>query len=324
MAVAVVDTGTATYKASATTQNFTFTVSATATLAVFYLAQDATQSITSVTWDQGGTNQACTLVGSKSCPTASHGAVYIYAVVNPTSGTSKTLRVVNGTATGVGAEMQSYSGTETSSVAAACTNVLTANGTTSGTGVAANVGTASQSGVSGDMYVSCYTTDVGAINSVNQTQIYRLLPAGNDSAGNRAASAGSAIALTMNLDNLAADQWCAVSCDIVQPAASTPTGWLSSSPDPIRGPLRGIDGANQYLAYTGAATQGGTFNESVTEDRWHQPWSEPWIKTKSGLLVPLQSYLAFTELIIASGTGNLLWYQPWSVVMCQNIALGTE
>src|SRR5215467_9505674 len=167
MAVAVSATGTATYNASAATQNYTFTVNASDTLAVFYLVQDATQTITSVNWDSAGTNQACTLVGSKSCPTATNGAVYIYAVVSPTSGT-KNLKVVQ-TATGLSAELQSYTGTPTSSVAAACTNVLTANGTA---GISASFGTAAQSGVSGDMYVSAYVA--GTIVSVNQTQIYLL------------------------------------------------------------------------------------------------------------------------------------------------------
>lgn len=206
MAVAVVDTGTATYNsANVATQNYTFTVSAGATLAVFFIAQDNTQSVTSVTWDQGGTNQACTLVGSKSCPTASNGNILIYAVVNPTVGTSKTLSVVQGTSTACAAELQSYSGTVTSSVAAACTNVLTANGTTTG-----NIGTAAQSGASGDMYISGYVCP-NSISSVNDTQIFLLAPTGDDSAANRLASTGASASLTASVGT---GGWAAISVDI--------------------------------------------------------------------------------------------------------------
>jgi hypothetical protein len=223
MAVAAVDTGTATYNASALTQNFTFTVSATATLAVFYIAQDATQSITSVNWDSAGTNQVCTLVGSEPCPVASNGKIYIYAVVNPTSGASKNLKVVNGTATGTSAELQSYSGTVTSSVAAACTNVLVANGTTP----AGAVGTAAQSGASGDMYVSAYVTN-GTINSLSDTTIYLLAPTGNDAAGNRFASTGASHTLTFTCQS--GSPYAIVSCDIVA-AAATAVKWAANLMD---------------------------------------------------------------------------------------------
>jgi hypothetical protein len=217
MAVAVVDTGTAAYDTSATTCDFTFTVSSGATLAVFYIAQDATQTISSVTWNQGGTNQTCTLVGSEPCPTAANGKVYIYAVVNPTVGASKTLRVVNAVATGTGAELQSYSGTVTSSVAAACTNALVANGA----GINGNGGTAAQSGANGDMYVSAYVTAL--ISSLSDTSIYLLSPAGNDSAANRFPSVGATHALTANMNDSSLG-WAAVSCDIVASAGDTLLG----------------------------------------------------------------------------------------------------
>lgn len=208
MAVAVKDTGTATYNGTAATQNFTFTITSGATLAVFFIAQDVTQSITSVIWDQGGTNQACTLIGSEPRLSAA-GSLYLYGLVNPTIGTGLTLRVVNAVTTPESAEMQSYTGTVTSSVASACTNALNANGTTAGT--ALNSGTAAQSGANGDMYISGYTA--GIINSVSDTSIYLLSPAGNDAAGNRFASTGATHALTANIGTF--DGWAAVSCNIV-------------------------------------------------------------------------------------------------------------
>jgi hypothetical protein len=214
MAVAVSSTGTAVYNTSAATQNYTFTVNASDTLAVFFIAQDATQTITSVTWDSGGTNQACTLVGSEPCFTATHGKIYIYAVVNPTSGT-KTLSVVQGTATGLSAELQSYTGTVASSVAAACTNVLVAKAA-SALDATGTKGTAAQSGVSGDMYVSAYATS-SSFTTLSNTTIYALVPAGNDASGNRVASTGTSIALTVNLS--ASGDWAAVSCDIAAAGA---------------------------------------------------------------------------------------------------------
>jgi hypothetical protein len=221
MAVAPLDTGTAAYNAGATTQNYTFTISSGATLAVFLLVtDDFSSTITSVTLDPTGANQSCALVGSETCTTAASGGAFIYAVVNPTVGASKQLRVVQSLARGFSAEMQSYTGTVTSSVAAACTNALVANGTNSGT---ASHGTAAQSGANGDMYVSVYSFG-GTINSVSDTSIDAtggvLSPAGNDAAYNRFASTGAIHSLTASMTG--AFQWAAVSCDIVAAASAAP------------------------------------------------------------------------------------------------------
>lgn len=267
MAVTVLDTGTAAYNASAATQNYTFTVSSGATLAVFFLAQDATQTISSVTWDQGTTNQACTLVGSEPCHTTTNGKVYIYAVVNPTARASGTLRVVQ-TATGLSAEMQSYTGTVSTSVAAACTNALVAQSTLAG----ATASTAAQSGVSGDMYIGLYVCP-NVISAVSNTSIDAtagiLSPAGNDAAYNRAASTGANITLTATVSSGA--DWAAVSCNIKAGSAATVNdGWYLPFNTPIwRRSLFTPD--QQFLANS----PGVSFPEVVTESRWHQPWSEP-------------------------------------------------
>ena len=229
MAVAVSATSAAAYNASAATQNFTFATGPASgdTLAIFYIAQDATQTITSVTWDQGGTNQACTLIGSEPCSTAANGKIYLYGVVNPTAGASKVLRVVNGTATAVGACMQSYKGTITSSVAAACTNALVANGT----GSAAAHGTAAQSGSSGDMYISGYVA--GVISAVSNTSIFLLQPSGDDSAGNRVASTGASVSLTATTDT---SNWAAVSCCIKQSGLAITGAVLTDSAPTLGAP----------------------------------------------------------------------------------------
>jgi hypothetical protein len=75
-----------------------------------------------------------------------------------------------------------------------------------------------------------------------------------------------------------------------------------------------------YLFYT----ESPPFPETVTESRWHQPWSEPLVKTKAGLVVQLQSYLAFVAPQVATtGTGNMLWFQPLSSVMSQVVLIGS-
>jgi hypothetical protein len=213
MAVAASATGTAAYSAAASPRTFTFTVNASDTLALFFIVADTAPVITSVTWDSGGTNQACTQVATRACSTATNGTVWIYAVVNPTSGT-KTLSVAFTGTVGISAEMQSYTGSVTTSVAAACTNALTGQGTS------ATASTAAQSGVSGDMYVSAYVS--GVINSVSNTSIYLLAPAGNDAAANRAQSTGVGITLTASLTS---GQWAAVSCDIKAATTSVTSSW---------------------------------------------------------------------------------------------------
>lgn len=218
MAVAVSSTGTAVYSAAASPRTFTFTVNSGDTLAVFFIVADAAPVITSVTWDSGGTNQACTLVGTKADTTTTSGTVWIYAVVNPTSGVSKTLSVVFTGTVGISAEMQSYIGTVTTSVAAACTNVLTANG------LGTTAATAAQSGASGDMYVSAYVS--ATINSVNNTSIYLLAPAGNDAAANRLLSTGVSATLSAALTSAL---WAAVSCDIVASTAVVTPKWVPNT-----------------------------------------------------------------------------------------------
>lgn len=60
--------------------------------------------------------------------------------------------------------------------------------------------------------------------------------------------------------------------------------------------------------------------EQVTESRWHQPWSEPSVKTKRG--VSFQSFEAFVPVITQTGTGTLLWYQQLSWVMSRVALIG--
>jgi len=214
MAVTVSQTGTATWNNASATQDYTFTVAGGDQLAIFYIIQDnaSGNAISSVTWDNGGTNQACTLIATQVLPTATNGSVNVYGVLNPTSGT-KTLRVSQALNVGMTAEMQTYLGCITTSLAAACVNPLTASGTT----VGANTlqGTAAQSGASGDMYVSAYVTPA-AVVGLSDTTIYSLIPSGNSSAANLFQPAGSPHQLTATI-NANGAEWAAASFNIVAP-----------------------------------------------------------------------------------------------------------
>lgn len=264
MAVAVSATGTATHNVGAATQTYTFTVNASDTLAVFIIQQDnaSANAISTVTWDQGGTNQACTLVGNRTLSTATNGSINVYAVVNPTSGT-KTLQVVQALGQGMSAELQSYTGTVTTSVAAACTNALTNAGTTVGTNT--NQGTVAQTGVTGDMYVSAYCVN-GTVNSVTDNVICNVLST-RTIAGNNFASAGATHQLTAQVA-ATSTQWSAVSFDIVAPVAVSLTSyWYTPWQDPVRREIITTpDEAYEPVltAAPGPATTGGSvFNSDV-------------------------------------------------------------
>lgn len=65
---------------------------------------------------------------------------------------------------------------------------------------------------------------------------------------------------------------------------------------------------HQFLALVEASP----FAETTTEDRYHQPWSEPIVKTKVGLLAAAQQALALTEAIFTETTTEDRYHQPWS------------
>jgi hypothetical protein len=61
------------------------------------------------------------------------------------------------------------------------------------------------------------------------------------------------------------------------------------------------------------APHGAPFAETVTEDRWHQPWSEPIVKVKVGLATGSQQYLFYSESAQFPETvSEDRWHQPWS------------
>lgn len=62
--------------------------------------------------------------------------------------------------------------------------------------------------------------------------------------------------------------------------------------------------------------------EQVTESRWHQPWSEPTVKSRP-FLAAMQPFLAFDPILIAAptGTGDM-WYPSWSGISRRVILIG--
>ncbi len=108
-----------------------------------------------LTWDQGGTNQSMTSLGSPVLNSNVGDAIQYFGLVNPTSG-NKTLRVTNSGNTfgNLGAEIwgMSFNGTATASVAAATEGYATnTDGGTAGTALTVS---SAVSIPSGDMAVT--------------------------------------------------------------------------------------------------------------------------------------------------------------------------
>ena len=201
MAVVTVSvTNTATYNAGANPQNFTFTVNGGDQLAVFYIVQDSANAnaITGVVWDQGGTNQTCTLV--KAQANGTNGSVNAYAVVNPQPGTL-TLQVTQQLGQGMTAECVTYLNVANTSVASACTQAASAT-TTNQTITATTL-----TGATGDMSVALFA-NVGTWSSNTDTLIYSLAPAGKDSIANSFSFAsGGTHALGATQNAVQAAEW---------------------------------------------------------------------------------------------------------------------
>lgn len=87
--------------------------------------------------------------------------------------------------------------------------------------------------------------------------------------------------------------------------------WLIALAEPIRLDLR----INLRASLQQAATidpYALTQAESVTEDRWHQPWSEPVVKAKIGLISAAQEDLAITIAEFGEQIGYDKWGYQWS------------
>lgn len=82
--------------------------------------------------------------------------------------------------------------------------------------------------------------------------------------------------------------------------------WFAALSDPVRVKLRLPEASQQTLAFVKATP----FPETVTESRWHQPWSEP-ARVKPSLRTGAQPFATRTEPF-AENAFESRWHQPWS------------
>lgn len=196
MAVALDAAGTeSTGNAQTTFDNTSLTVGAGTNRALIVLISKSTQAAsTSVTWDQGGTNQACTLIIGVN-GTGAVARAELWGLVAPTSG-NKTLRWV-GASSDVCVDLVAYTGVDQTGVTTSFPNSTSAQITQAGS-TTQNNGVTVTSAV-GNATLSCQASDQGTFNSTNNTQLYvDNAPANISAAGSRAAGAAT-VSMTANL-----------------------------------------------------------------------------------------------------------------------------
>lgn len=260
-----------------------------------------------VTWDNGGTNQAMTLIGVVTDTTNINGKTYLYGLVNPTTG-NKTLAatwtttsarfIVNaisftGTATTFATAFTNFASTDNTSSTTTVTQALTlSNPTTDAAlGVLTNADTAVGSR-SDTLWYSTATASVGLTDAQtvvaagtsphtfswtqNLTQFAMTAvveinpPPGGPGVGTSGGSVG-------NFDVIY--PWTLIYQQIAQPVNF---GTVAPAIQylPWSEPVRVKPGLGAQLQQFLAQSESAQFPESVTEDRWHQPWSEPLVKAK--------------------------------------------
>jgi hypothetical protein len=164
------------------------------------------------TWDNGGSNQAMTLLTNVAATSdGNHGVVWLFGLRNPTSG-AKTLAVSWTTASTYAACARSYNGVDQSSDANAFKN-RTTNAAATGTSASLTVTSAV-----GDFAVNGFLTS-GAAGSGNQTQIF-LDTNPTDDVGGQEVTGAASISFTWGIG--ASSPWAMVGCDIAAAAAASP------------------------------------------------------------------------------------------------------
>lgn len=163
-----------------------------------------------VTWDQGGTNQAMTLIGSKDTPGGF--SVHIFGLRSPTSG-SKTIQVT-------------YTGTLSVSLGGvAVTNadpVTTWRNFTSGSGTSTDT-TISVASQSGNMVIGGRADDDSATASIaNGTQDWDERTLSGNYGGVRNPSVGASASIGWTITS---DGWASVGVDVISETNAT-RSWL--------------------------------------------------------------------------------------------------
>jgi len=153
----------------------------------------------SVVWDQGGANQACSLIVSQNDPSTVQ-MTQLWGLVAPVSG-NKTLRVSWTTATRVGINALSFSGVDQTGGATSFPNSTGANGTSTAPSVTITSAT-------GNMTVDCLSSSGTIKSAPSQTQDFNNLR-GAGSYANGAASNVHSWTLDFSSD------WASAGCDIL-------------------------------------------------------------------------------------------------------------
>lgn len=172
-----------------------------------------------VTWDNGASNQACTLITNASHGSATGGnrSVQLYGLVAPVSG-NKTLRVAWTGAADVYVDAIAVTGADQTGGATTFPNGTSANGAT---GPGATNGVTITSAV-GDYVIAAHVTPTNAVSSVNQTQAFINNSAAGISAGGNRAVGAATVSCTATYDT-ATPTWSSVGTSIKASAATAYT-----------------------------------------------------------------------------------------------------
>lgn len=188
-----------------------------------------TATSVSLTWDNGGTNQAMTAVTNAAAQTASvdHQTVTLYGLVAPTSG-AKTLRAAWTTNQEMYLQECSWSGVDqtggTTTFAHGAS--ATGNSNTPSLGVTSATSNATMSGI--------VNGTSQAINSVSATQTYLFHGVGAIEGGGSRAAGAATVTMTGTLSGT--DQWAEVGVDLVRFTG----GGSTSTPGPSTLALMGF------------------------------------------------------------------------------------
>lgn len=184
---------------------------------VVQLVWSGSVTAVSVTWDQGGTNQACAAITGATATNT--GMVQLWGLVAPTSG-NKTLRVSWTTSRDV--VVQAVSWTDVDQTGGTTTFAHGTGATGTGTTSTATVTSAANNAV-----MAVFSNNTDLIDAVNNTQTFiENTPANVGGAGNRAAGAAS---VAMTATNHVSSTWAAAGCDIVAFTGAADTLWAASS-----------------------------------------------------------------------------------------------
>ncbi len=206
---------------AATSVDFTnLTVGTGANRALVVTLAFSNQAITglTVTWDNGGTNQACTLIGAINSG-GINGRAVLYGLVAPTSG-AKTLHVAWTGSTSVTVSAVAYTGVDQTGGTTSFAHFNSASAS-SGSSVSVTITSAV-----GNAVVASQAIGNTTFTSVNNTQVYiDNSPAVGSAAANRAVGAAT---VTMTGALPTSDDWAIVGVDIVAAAGAAVAGEYST------------------------------------------------------------------------------------------------